>query len=109
MRVTATVFLSFCWMAATHAQTLEPRPAARLIVIGVDGLSVDGVVTAKTPRLHQLIQRSAWTLTARGVMPTLSSPNWASMIDGAGHAPHVEAPGAYCRLILDFLEEDHAA
>jgi len=31
------------------------------------------------------------------------------MIDGAGHAPHLEAPDACCRLILDFLEEDHAA
>ena len=32
-----------------------------------------------------------------------------AMIDGAGHAPHLEAPDACCRLILDFLEEDHAA
>ena len=88
MRVIATVIISFCWVAATRAQTLEHRPGARFIVIGVDGLSVDGVVTAHTPRLHELIQRSAWTLTARGVMPTLSSPNWASMIDGAGPEQH---------------------
>jgi predicted AlkP superfamily pyrophosphatase or phosphodiesterase len=60
----------------------------RLIVIGIDGLSVDGVVTANTPRLHELMERSAWTLLARGVMPTLSSPNWASMIDGAGPEQH---------------------
>jgi hypothetical protein len=57
-------------------------------VIGVDGLSVDGVVTANAPHLRELIGRSAWTLTARGVMPTLSSPNWASMIDGAGPEQH---------------------
>jgi len=63
-------------------------PAPRIIVIGVDGLSVSGVRSAHTPRLHELIARSAWTLGARGVMPTLSSPNWASAIDGAGPEQH---------------------
>jgi pimeloyl-ACP methyl ester carboxylesterase len=32
-----------------------------------------------------------------------------AVIDGAGHAPHLEAPDAFCRLVLDFLKEDHAA
>jgi predicted AlkP superfamily phosphohydrolase/phosphomutase len=60
----------------------------RVIVIGVDGLSVDAVKAAKAPHLHDLMTRAAWTLEARGVMPTLSSPNWASMIDGAGPEQH---------------------
>jgi predicted AlkP superfamily pyrophosphatase or phosphodiesterase len=30
----------------------------------------------------------AWTFHARGVMPTVSSPNWASMIMGAGPEQH---------------------
>jgi len=88
VRALATVFISFCCLAVGRAQSLEPERGARLIVIGVDGLSVDGVVTANAPRLRALIERSAWTLTARGVMPTLSSPNWASMIDGAGPEQH---------------------
>jgi pimeloyl-ACP methyl ester carboxylesterase len=32
-----------------------------------------------------------------------------AVIDGAGHAPHLEAPDAFCRLVLDFVLEDHAA
>ena len=32
-----------------------------------------------------------------------------AVIDGAAHAPHLEAPDAFCRLVLDFLKEDHAA
>ena len=32
-----------------------------------------------------------------------------AVIDGAGHAPHLEAPAAFRRLVLDFLKEDHAA
>jgi predicted AlkP superfamily pyrophosphatase or phosphodiesterase len=84
VKVTATFLLSFCWIAA-HAQTVE---SPHLIVIGIDGLSVDGVIAAKTTRIHELMDRAAWTLVARGVMPTLSSPNWASMIDGAGPEQH---------------------
>jgi 2-succinyl-6-hydroxy-2,4-cyclohexadiene-1-carboxylate synthase len=30
-------------------------------------------------------------------------------IDGAGHAPHLETPLAFGRLVLDFVSEDHAA
>jgi hypothetical protein len=88
VRVNATLFLPLWVIAASWAQAGDPRPGTRIVVIGVDGLSVDGVVSARTPRLHELMQRSAWTLTARGVMPTLSSPNWASMIDGAGPEQH---------------------
>ena len=84
MKVTATFLLSLWGAAAIHAQAA----GAHLIVIGIDGLSVDGVVSARTPRIHRLMERSAWTLAARGVMPTLSSPNWASMIDGAGPEQH---------------------
>jgi predicted AlkP superfamily pyrophosphatase or phosphodiesterase len=84
VKVIATFLLSICSLATVRAQTAAPH----LIVIGIDGLSVDGVVSARTPRIHELMDRSAWTLAARGVMPTLSSPNWASMIDGAGPEQH---------------------
>jgi len=32
-----------------------------------------------------------------------------AVIDGAGHAPHLEAPAAFRRLVLAFVSEDHAA
>jgi pimeloyl-ACP methyl ester carboxylesterase len=31
-----------------------------------------------------------------------------AVIDGVAHAPHLEAPAAFCHLVLDFLREDHA-
>lgn len=71
--------------------------AQHVIVFGVDGLSVDGVNRANTPHLHQMMQESAWTLEARGVMPTLSSPNWASMIDGAGPEQHGITSNGYLK------------
>jgi arylsulfatase A-like enzyme len=70
-----------------------PLPAGvpgveHVVIIGCDGMSPDGVQKAKTPNLHQLMQSGAYTLHARGVMPTVSSPNWASMIMGAGPEQH---------------------
>ena len=62
--------------------------AQHVVVIGVDGLSPDGIQNAATPHLHQMMKTGASTLHARAVMPTVSSPNWASMIMGAGPEQH---------------------
>ncbi len=62
--------------------------AEHIVVLGFDGLSPDGILKAPTPVIHALMSRGAWTLHARGVIPTVSSPNWASMIMGAGPAEH---------------------
>jgi predicted AlkP superfamily pyrophosphatase or phosphodiesterase len=59
-----------------------------VVIVGVDGLSPDGIRTAETPVLDRLMKEGASTLHARGVMPTSSSPNWASMIMGAGPEQH---------------------
>ncbi len=32
-----------------------------------------------------------------------------AVVDGAGHAPHLEAPAVFQRLVLEFVSEDHAA
>ena len=62
--------------------------AEHVVVIGIDGLSPDGVRKAGKPHLDALMKEGAFTLHARGVMPTSSSPNWASMIMGAGPEQH---------------------
>ncbi|HKE26019.1 MAG TPA: alkaline phosphatase [Bryobacteraceae bacterium] len=83
-------------------QTAGAQPVARhMIVIGVDGLSVDGVRTAKMPHLRKLLTRAAWTFEARGVIPTLSSPNWASVIDGAAPEQHGITSNGYLRRMVE--------
>ena len=62
--------------------------ADHVVILGFDGMSPNGVEKASTPVMHELMRRGAYTLHARGVIPTLSSPNWASMIMGAGPAEH---------------------
>jgi len=59
-----------------------------VVVVGVDGMSPAGIRAAATPNMDVLTQRGAYTMTARAVMPTSSSPNWASMIMGAGPEQH---------------------
>lgn len=76
------LFLSF---SPVWAQT----PSARhVVVIGVDGLSPDGLRKARVPNIDALRAAGAWTYHARAVMPTVSSPNWASLIMGAGPEQH---------------------
>ena len=64
------------------------QTAGHVIVIGVDGLSPDGVRRAATPTLHDMMANGSWSLHARAVMPTTSGANWASILDGAGPEQH---------------------
>ncbi len=75
----ALLFVCFLpWLAAQ-------RP---VVVIGIDGLASSAVRNGATPEMDALIRNGTWTLRARGVMPTVSSPNWASIISGAGPEEH---------------------
>lgn len=62
--------------------------AKRIILIGIDGMGVTGFQQARTPNLDQLVRRGALSLKTRGVMPTVSAPNWGSHLLGAGPEQH---------------------
>ena len=59
-----------------------------VVLIGVDGMGAEGVSRVDPPALRSLQERGAWTRKARAVIPTVSAPNWASMIMGAGPPQH---------------------
>ena len=59
-----------------------------IVVIGIDGMSPNGIQNAKTPVLDSLIKNGASTLQARSVLPSSSSSNWASMLMGAATEQH---------------------
>lgn len=81
--------LLFLALAATaHADPAPPPRAAHVIIVGVDGMSTDGVQKADTPVMHDMMKHGSWTLHARGVLPTTSAPNWASMLNGVGPELH---------------------
>ena len=72
-------------VAATYAQV---NGVKHVIVIGCDGMSPDGIKKASTPNMDKMMAEGAYTLRARGILPTVSSPNWASMIMGVGPEAH---------------------
>ncbi|OMP77128.1 MULTISPECIES: alkaline phosphatase family protein [unclassified Chitinophaga] len=74
--------------AFLKAQEKLPKGIEHVIIIGVDGMSPDGIKQAKTPVMHNLIAHGAVKWNVRTVLPSSSSPNWASMIMGAGPEQH---------------------
>lgn len=66
----------------------QVKGADHVVIIGCDGMGSLAFSPSNAPVMHRLMREGAWTLKARGVMPTSSSPNWASMINGAGPEQH---------------------
>jgi hypothetical protein len=78
-------FLAF---AIFFTGLLTAQGGRSVVVIGYDGLSAVGLAKAAAPVITRLRQSGAWTFHARAVLPTVSSPNWASMIMAATPAQH---------------------
>ncbi|MCF8460633.1 MAG: alkaline phosphatase [Flavobacteriales bacterium] len=76
-------FLLFPFSLSAQAPDIQ-----HVIVIGVDGMSPDGVLKAKTPTIDSILKVAAYSWKCEAVLPTSSSPNWASMIMGAGPDKH---------------------
>jgi len=60
----------------------------RVIFLGIDGLLPTAIEKTSTPNIDILIRDGVSTMNARSVRPTVSGPNWASMILGAGPTQH---------------------
>ena len=75
-------------MSCSCTPSQDAADTARVVVIGVDGMSPDGIRNADTPHLDGLMATGAYSFGARAVLPTSSSQNWASMIMGAGPEQH---------------------
>ena len=77
--------LFFC--PQMHCQ--ENSEKAKVIVIGVDGLSVNGLQKAQTPNMDLMMEQGSFTLNGQAVLPSKSSPNWMSMMSGVGPEKHL--------------------
>lgn len=59
-----------------------------VILFGIDGLSPIGIQNANTPVIDSLVAHGSWSMDARAVSPTISSPNWASILNGTTPDKH---------------------
>jgi len=80
--------LAFLCLLAAGAPLTVGASIEHVVVIGCDGMGSLAFTETNAPVMRRLMREGAWTLRARGVMPTSSSPNWASMIMGAGPEQH---------------------
>ncbi len=79
----------------TMSAAVELQPAAhgnsrveRVILICLDGLSTEGLLNASTPNLDSLSKNGVLLEKSRGVMPSKSAPNWASILTGVQPNTH---------------------
>ncbi|HEY5731876.1 MAG TPA: alkaline phosphatase family protein [Anaerolineales bacterium] len=78
---------------ATTFQTETPPPtpaprASRVLILTIDGLRPDAISLAPMPNLLDLMQNSAYTLTAQTIFPSSTLPSHASMLTGTCPSKH---------------------
>ncbi len=63
-------------------------PIRHVVVLGLDGFGGDWLEPIATPTLDALRAQGVWTAQMVNVLPTSSSTNWMSMIDGTTPQQH---------------------
>lgn len=70
------------------AVSISAKNPKRVVVFGLDGISVEGFVKAYTPNLDALLSEGVLSLNTRVVMPSVTLPNWTSHLTGSGPEQH---------------------
>ena len=83
-------FLLLCLAMVVYLPgCVTTRPeTGRVVIIGVDGLYPAGIEAANTPVMDSVCETGACSFEVRSVLPTKSSPNWASLFTGAAPEQH---------------------
>ncbi|MBR0301335.1 MAG: alkaline phosphatase family protein [Bacteroidales bacterium] len=74
--------------AAPRKNRRSLRKAKRVLIIAFDGIRPDGLKQAHTPNIDALIARGAASMTTRDVMPSMTLPNFTSILTGSGPEIH---------------------
>jgi predicted AlkP superfamily pyrophosphatase or phosphodiesterase len=72
-------------LCATGAQA-QSRP--RVLLIGIDGVRPDLMMSANTPRIHALAREGFYTDSALTGTRTVSGPGWSNMLTGVWPEKH---------------------
>ena len=104
---------------ATPAQTpsLTPTPAphaSRVLILSIDGLRPDAILSAPMPNLLNLMQNSAYTVNAQTIYPSATLPSHSSMLTGTCPSKHGVNWNDYLPLLgyangTDIFDLAHAA
>lgn len=72
----------------SQRQTHDVPQPKHVIIMGFDAMGSYGIQRAETPNLNWIMANGSGTMQARSVRPSLSSPNWMSMLTGAEPEMH---------------------
>lgn len=75
-------------LAVISSAALAQQKATRVLVIGLDGFSIEGFHKAKHPNMDKMLADGSLSLTTRAVMPSVTLPNWTSHMTGSGPEEH---------------------
>ncbi len=84
----STVIMIGCKESNKSVSQIKEKLAKRVLIIGLDGLSVAGYKTAIHPNLDQLMKNGVLSLDTRTVMPSVTLPNWTSHLTSSGPEQH---------------------
>ena len=76
--------LAFLFMTSCCQNKQHPEGIEHVIIIGIDGMSVQGLLEAEAPCMDSLLRNGAYNYKVRSVLPSVSAPNWNAMLCGAG-------------------------
>lgn len=83
-----TIFLYFCLIILSNTCQQKKPEVVRVILLGLDGFSVEGFQRASHPNIDSLFSDGVISLNTRTVMPSVTMPNWTSHLTGAGPEQH---------------------
>ena len=75
-------------LARGAAETKGAALAKRVVLLSLDGIRTDGLRQARTPRLDALFAKGVFSNSTRDVMPSVTLPNWTSLLTGCGPEQH---------------------
>ena len=67
---------------------IAQKKPTKVLVLGLDGLSVAGMEKANMPNIDKLFADGVISLNTRTVMPSVTLPNWTSHLTSAGPEQH---------------------
>lgn len=70
-----------------HWANAQKKPT-KVLVLGLDGLSVEGMKKANMPNIDKLFAEGVVSINTRTVMPSVTLPNWTSHLTSAGPEQH---------------------
>lgn len=78
--LTASLFFAGCGKSKVKTE--------RIVIIALDGISVDGYNTSKHPNIDRISNEGVLSLNTRVVMPSVTLPNWTSHLTASGPEQH---------------------